>query len=166
GGGPRGPPPHAHAAPRRGLPGRPGVARGGGAARRGGPGGARRPGGPRLRPAVGHEPHVRGREARARDALRRRAPSRPAFARTPPPYRRNSVSHYHDSADLKILGEFKKLAPAEFKGFVELDAIVGRDDGKIPRKYRELLALAVACTTQCPYCLDVHTRHANAAGAT
>src|SRR5258707_7114203 len=76
------------------------------------------------------------------------------------------MSHYHDPADLKVLGEFKKLAPAEFKGFVELDSIVGRDDGKIPRKYRELIALAVACTTQCPYCLDVHTRNAKKAGAT
>jgi AhpD family alkylhydroperoxidase len=76
------------------------------------------------------------------------------------------MSHYHDSDDLKVLAEFKKLAPAEFKGFVELDSIVGRDDGKIPRKYRELIALAVACTTQCPYCLDVHTRNAKKAGAT
>lgn len=76
------------------------------------------------------------------------------------------MSHYHDSDDLKALREFKHLAPAEFKGFVELDAIVGRDDGKIPRKYRELIAIAVACTTQCPYCLDVHTRKAKAAGAT
>ena len=76
------------------------------------------------------------------------------------------MSHYHDPADLKLLGEFKKLAPAEFKGFVELDSIVGRDDGKIPRKYRELIAIAVACTTQCPYCLDVHTRNAKKAGVT
>jgi AhpD family alkylhydroperoxidase len=75
------------------------------------------------------------------------------------------MSHYHDSDDLKTLGEFKKLAPAEFKGFVELDAIVGREDGAIPKKYRELIALAVACTTQCPYCLDVHTRNAKKAGA-
>ncbi|HYB69171.1 MAG TPA: carboxymuconolactone decarboxylase family protein [Candidatus Bathyarchaeia archaeon] len=75
------------------------------------------------------------------------------------------MSHYHDPEDLKLLGEFKKLAPAEFKGFVEFDSIVGRDDGKIPRKYRELIALAVACTTQCPYCLDVHTRNAKKAGA-
>ncbi|HWN91239.1 MAG TPA: hypothetical protein VNQ15_07500 [Verrucomicrobiae bacterium] len=45
------------------------------------------------------------------------------------------MSHYHDADDLKILGEFKKLAPAEFKGFVELDSIVGREDGSIPRKY-------------------------------
>src|SRR3989442_10398237 len=80
--------------------------------------------------------------------------------------RRSAMSHYHDSDDLKILGEFKKLAPAEFKGFVELDAVVGRDDGAIPRKYRELIALAVACTTQCPYCLDVHSRAAKRVGAT
>lgn len=74
--------------------------------------------------------------------------------------------HYHDSEDLKHLGEFKQLAPAEFSAFVDFDKIVGREDGAIPRKYRELIALAVACTTQCPYCLDVHTRAAKRAGAT
>ena len=76
------------------------------------------------------------------------------------------MSHYHDPEDLKLLPEMKKLAPDEFAGFVALDRIVGRDDGKIPRKYRELIAIAVACTTQCPYCLDVHTRNAKKAGAT
>ena len=76
------------------------------------------------------------------------------------------MSHYHDHDDLKLLGEMKKLAPEEFKGFVALDAIVGREGGAIPKKYRELIALAVACTTQCPYCLDVHTRNAKRAGAT
>jgi AhpD family alkylhydroperoxidase len=76
------------------------------------------------------------------------------------------MSHYHDPSDLKLLSELKTLAPEEFKGFVALDAIVGKDDGAIPRKYRELIALAVACTTQCPYCLDVHTRNAKRAGAT
>src|SRR5260221_6415520 len=76
------------------------------------------------------------------------------------------MSHYHDSDDLKILADFKQLAPEDFKGFVELDSIVGKEDGAIPRKYRELIALAVACTTQCPYCLDVHTKGAKRAGAT
>jgi AhpD family alkylhydroperoxidase len=76
------------------------------------------------------------------------------------------VSHYHDSDDRKFLREFKHLAPTEFKGFLELDAIVGRDDGKIPRKYRELMAIALSCTTQCPYCLDHHTKKAKEAGAT
>ncbi len=74
--------------------------------------------------------------------------------------------HYHDSDDLKRLAEFKTLAPTEFSTFVEFDKIVGRDNGAIPRKYRELIAIAVACTTQCPYCLDVHTRGAKRAGAT
>jgi AhpD family alkylhydroperoxidase len=76
------------------------------------------------------------------------------------------MSHYHDATDLKLLPELKKLAPEEFKGFVALDSMVGREGGAIPRKYRELIALAVASTTQCPYCLDVHTRGAKRAGAT
>jgi AhpD family alkylhydroperoxidase len=76
------------------------------------------------------------------------------------------MSHYHDPGDLKLLPELKTLAPDEFKAFVALDAIVGRENGAIPRKYRELIALGVAFTTQCPYCLDVHTRNAKRAGAT
>src|SRR5919206_1932003 len=76
------------------------------------------------------------------------------------------MSHYHEHDDLKLLPELKKLAPEEFKGFVALDSTVGRDGGAIPKKYRELIALGVACTTQCPYCLDVHTRKAKRAGAT
>ena len=76
------------------------------------------------------------------------------------------MSDYHEHADLKLLSELKKLAPKEFEGFVALDSIVGKDDRAIPRKYRELIALGIACTTQCPYCLDVHTRNAKRAGAT
>ena len=72
--------------------------------------------------------------------------------------------HYHDPADMKLLKEMKKLAPADFDAWVGLDKIVGRD-GAIPRKYRELLAIAVACTTQCPYCLEAHAKGAKAAGA-
>src|SRR5437667_5625261 len=75
------------------------------------------------------------------------------------------MSHYHDPDDLKLLPELKKLAPDEFKGFVALDAIVGKEDGVIPRKYRELIALAVAFTTQCPYCIEVHAKGAKTAGA-
>src|SRR6266498_3269138 len=80
--------------------------------------------------------------------------------------RLGGVMHYHDSDDLKKLGEFKQLAPTEFSAFVEFDKIVGREDGAIPRKYRELIAIAVACTTQCPYCLEVHAKAARKAGAT
>jgi AhpD family alkylhydroperoxidase len=73
---------------------------------------------------------------------------------------------HHDPKGLKRLVGFKQLAPREFSAFLEFDKIVGREDGTIPRKYRELIAIAVACTTQCPYCLDVHTGAAKRAGAT
>ena len=76
------------------------------------------------------------------------------------------MTHYHDPEDLKMLREMKALAPEEFKAWVGLDSIVGKEDSKIPRKYRELMAIAIACATQCPYCLDVHARNAKRAGAT
>jgi len=72
---------------------------------------------------------------------------------------------YYEENDLKRLGEMKALAPEEFTEWANLDGIVGRKDGKIPRKYRELIAIAVAHTTQCPYCIEVHTKGAKKAGA-
>jgi AhpD family alkylhydroperoxidase len=33
-------------------------------------------------------------------------------------------------------------------------------------KYKELIAIGVALTTQCPYCIEIHTRNARKAGAT
>lgn len=74
--------------------------------------------------------------------------------------------HYHDSDDLKNLGNLKQLAPVEFDAFLQFDKIVARAEGAIPRKYRELIAIAVAATTQCPYCLDIHVRAAKHSGAT
>lgn len=73
--------------------------------------------------------------------------------------------HYHDPADLRLLKEMGKLAPTEFNAWLNLDKIVGRDGGAVPRKYRELIALGVAFTTQCPYCIEVHVKAAKAAGA-
>ena len=74
--------------------------------------------------------------------------------------------HFHDPSDLNLLKEMGKLAPAEFSAWLNLDKIVGRDGGTIPRKHRELIALGVACTTQCPYCIRGHTRAALRHGAT
>ncbi|MFO0980327.1 MAG: carboxymuconolactone decarboxylase family protein [Planctomycetota bacterium] len=75
-------------------------------------------------------------------------------------------NHYHDRDDLKLIRELGKLAPDEFKAWAALDGIVARETGQIPRKYRELIAIAVAHTTQCVYCIDVHVRGAKRAGAT
>jgi len=74
--------------------------------------------------------------------------------------------HYHDENDLKLMREMRKLAPDDFNAWLGLNNIVGRENGAIPRKYRELIAIAIACTTQCPYCMEAHAKAAHAAGAT
>jgi AhpD family alkylhydroperoxidase len=66
------------------------------------------------------------------------------------------------------LGRIKKmdsLAPEVMKAFWAFDkAAVAA--GAIPVKYKELIAVAVATTTQCPYCIDIHAGNARKAGAT
>ena len=74
--------------------------------------------------------------------------------------------HYHDGSDLRLLKQMQSLAPEDFKAWLDLNNIVARDDGAVPKKYRELIAVAVACTTQCPYCIEAHAKGAKAAGAT
>jgi AhpD family alkylhydroperoxidase len=57
------------------------------------------------------------------------------------------------------------LAPEVMKAFWAFDKIAVAD-GAIPVKYKELIAVAVALTTQCPYCIDIHNTNARRAGAT
>src|SRR6185295_11127532 len=73
--------------------------------------------------------------------------------------------HYHDPNDLRLLKEMRNLAPSEFDAWLNLNKICAREDGAVPRKYRELIAVAVAVTTQCPYCIEAHAKAAKAAGA-
>jgi hypothetical protein len=58
--------------------------------------------------------------------------------------------HYHDENDLKLMRDMRKLAPDDFNAWLGLNNIVGRDNGAIPKKYRELSAIAVSCTTRAP----------------
>jgi len=67
--------------------------------------------------------------------------------------------------NLKKISTFKETAPEAMEGFIALDQAAMKD-GVIPKKYKELMALAVALTTQCGYCLEVHRKAAVAAGAT
>jgi AhpD family alkylhydroperoxidase len=57
-------------------------------------------------------------------------------------------------------------APAMARRFGGFNDAVFSDSSTIPRKYKELIALGVALTTQCEGCLDSHTKAALAAGAT
>lgn len=71
----------------------------------------------------------------------------------------------YDPANLKKLKNLKELAPEAMNAFIAFDQAALKD-GAIPKKYKELIALSVAFTTQCPYCIEVHTKAAKAAGAT
>ncbi len=70
-----------------------------------------------------------------------------------------------EMSHLKRLGPMGKLAPEAMAAFQALDK-TALADGAIPKKYKELMAIAVALTTQCPYCIEVHRKAALAAGAT
>lgn len=56
------------------------------------------------------------------------------------------------------------LAPEAMNACVACDRAAVAD-GAIPRTYKELIALGGACTTQCPYCIEIHTNSARALGA-
>ena len=75
------------------------------------------------------------------------------------------MSHYQRREDLAFARDLLGLAATEGRAFQTFNNSIERDDGEIPRKYRELIALGVAFTTQCAYCIDTHTRHARAHGA-
>src|SRR6202020_2109975 len=75
------------------------------------------------------------------------------------------VTNMYDKAKLKNLSILGDGAPDAMAAFWAFDK-AALADGVVPKKYRELIALGVALTTQCPYCLDVHTGNAKKAGAT
>src|SRR5262249_23535893 len=74
--------------------------------------------------------------------------------------REMQMTDYQPRADIEAVPALIALAPTEGQAFVAFNYAAERGEGAIPRKYRELIALGVALTTQCSYCIDVHTRHA------
>jgi AhpD family alkylhydroperoxidase len=71
----------------------------------------------------------------------------------------------YDTKSLSKLKTLEASAPEAMKAFWAFDkaAMAG---GAIPVKYKELMALAVAFTTQCPYCIEIHAKKARESQAT
>lgn len=75
--------------------------------------------------------------------------------------------HYHHPSDRQFARTLAEAAPHEAGAYARFSqAIMQRADGALPPKTRELVAVAVALTTQCAYCLDTHTGLAFKHGAT
>lgn len=71
----------------------------------------------------------------------------------------------YNKENLTKLKRMDGLAPEVMKAFWAFDK-VSVADGVTPVKYKELIAVAVALTTQCPYCIALHSGNARKAGAT
>ncbi|KXH87530.1 carboxymuconolactone decarboxylase family protein [Sporosarcina sp. HYO08] len=63
------------------------------------------------------------------------------------------------------IGELSDLVPDAFKAFVQFDKLA-LSEGKLTKKLKELIAIAVAHTTGCPYCIDVHVTAAKSESVT
>lgn len=71
----------------------------------------------------------------------------------------------YDLSNLEKIPSLEKYTPEAMEGFKAFN-FAALSDGAISKKNKELIAIAVALTTQCAYCLEVHKKEALAAGAT
>ena len=71
----------------------------------------------------------------------------------------------YQKENLAKLKTLNGLAPEAMNAFWAFDRAAVAE-GAIPVKYKELIAVAVALTTQCPYCIGIHADNARKAGAT
>lgn len=71
----------------------------------------------------------------------------------------------YERSNLKKVAELNEYAPVGFKGYSAFSAATVKA-GELSTKFKEIIAVAVATATQCPYCIEVHTKNADKAGAT
>ncbi len=78
------------------------------------------------------------------------------------------MSHDDDrDEDVRRTRVYREHTPDVLEAFGAFDAAVFADEGRaLSLRHRELIAVAVAITTQCVYCIDAHSRRAAEAGAT
>ncbi|HFK1812573.1 TPA: carboxymuconolactone decarboxylase family protein [Bacillus cereus] len=65
----------------------------------------------------------------------------------------------YKKSNINRLGEFSKLSPDAFNAFVAFDK-KALGVGALSSKLKELIAIAVAHTTGCPYCIELHVKQA------
>jgi AhpD family alkylhydroperoxidase len=71
----------------------------------------------------------------------------------------------YPAATLEIAKKREQLAPETLNAWRAFSRQVFAD-GALPAKTKDLIAIAVAHVTQCPYCIRAHTKSALAKGAT
>lgn len=73
--------------------------------------------------------------------------------------------YYYDSKDLNRFAEVGKFNGELMKTFFDYyNAVTGRD-GALTKREKALIALAMAHSRQCPYCIDAYTLQCLETGA-
>lgn len=73
--------------------------------------------------------------------------------------------HYYESKDLDRFAEMGKFQPELMKKFFEYYNQVTGADGALSKREKALIALAIAHSRQCPYCIDAYTTACLEAGS-
>ncbi|MEK8126479.1 carboxymuconolactone decarboxylase family protein [Paenibacillus filicis] len=76
------------------------------------------------------------------------------------------MSPYYDRSNLQRIPDLMKLTPQVSSSFLSFERDVFQASSHIPEKTKELIAIAVAHVTGCPYCIDVHVKKFRALGGT
>lgn len=76
------------------------------------------------------------------------------------------MNHYYDRSNLNRIPELMKLSPQAAAAFLSFENEIYHTSEVLPLKTKELIALAVAHVTGCPYCIDVHVKRYTGIGGT
>ncbi len=75
------------------------------------------------------------------------------------------MADFFSKETIKSLRKLRKLKPDYFKGLMDWDEMIF-SDGALPAKTKELMAVAAAHVTDCPWCIEEHVKRAIKQGAT
>ena len=74
------------------------------------------------------------------------------------------MDHMYPAASSELSQRHRKSSPAAYEAFQAFSREVFAD-GALPQSTKQLIAVAVAHVTQCPYCIRGHTKAALRSGA-
>jgi AhpD family alkylhydroperoxidase len=75
------------------------------------------------------------------------------------------MADFFSKETIKNLRKLRQLKPDLFKALMDWDDMIFQD-GALPAKTKELMAVTAAHVTDCPWCIEEHVRRAIKQGAT
>ncbi|MGZ6226802.1 MAG: carboxymuconolactone decarboxylase family protein [Candidatus Binataceae bacterium] len=75
------------------------------------------------------------------------------------------MADFFSKETIKSLRKLRQLKPDLFKALMDWDDMIFQD-GALPAKTKELMAVTAAHVTDCPWCIEEHVKRAIKQGAT